>query len=89
MLPKNHKEIRIFYLGTYNNEIKVMLARYKFEFWVLPGDDIYPIGTFHRELRDCGTIYFQGDRELVYYIMAGLRDAFLEDGLIALLFRII
>jgi len=80
LLPINDNRIRIFYLGISSNNIESIMKSYPFEFCLLPNDDIYPIGISHNYLKDWGTIYFQGDRENVYYIMVGLKNAFLEDG---------
>lgn len=80
VLPIDVNRIRIFYLGTSDNDIEAIMKSYPFEFWLLPDEDIYPIGISNADLSDCATIYFQGDKENVYYIMAQLRDVFLEDG---------
>ena len=79
-LPKNKNGIRIFYLGISYSDIESIMACYQFEFWLLPNNDIYPIGISNADLNHCGIIYFQGDKEIIYYIMAKLRDVFLEDG---------
>lgn len=80
LLPKKEDRIRIVYLGTIDKEIKEIITSYKFDFWFIPNDEIYPIDVPNTVLNNFATIYFQGNKEVVYYIMAGLRDAFLEDG---------
>lgn len=56
------------------------MLTYGYEFWIQPNDDIYPIGISKGDLCDWGTIYFRGNDNDVFYIMAGLKDAFLADG---------
>lgn len=80
ILPANTDRIRIFYLGIINNDIEAIISCYSFEFWVLPENEIYPINVSNFDLSDCGIIYFQGNKDAVYYIMARLRDILLEDG---------
>ncbi len=72
--------IRVFYLGIIEGDIESIMACYPFEFWLLPVDDTYPISISDIDLSHCSTIYFQGNKEIAYYIMAQLRDIFLEDG---------
>ncbi|HSH35208.1 hypothetical protein, partial [Schnuerera sp.] len=79
LLPKKEDRIRILYLGTIDKEIKEIITSYKFDFWFIPNDEIYPIDVPNTVLNDFATIYFQGNKEVVYYIMTGLRDAFLKD----------
>lgn len=79
-LPVNHSKVRIVYLGIIDSNIKSIMAHYPLEFWLLPIDEIYPISISDTDLSNCATIYFQGNKELVYYIMAHLKDVFLEDG---------
>lgn len=80
VLPIDVNRIRIFYLDTSDNDIESIMKSYPFEFWLLPDEDIYPIDISNADLSDCATIYFRGNKEEVYYILAKLRDAFLEDG---------
>lgn len=79
-LPVNDNRIRIFYLGISDSDIESIIKCYPFEFWLLPSKEIYPICVSSTDLNDCATIYFQGNKEVVYYIMAQLRDVFLKDG---------
>lgn len=79
-LPVNDSRVRIFYLGIIDSDIEMIMSCYPFEFWVLPFNEIYPVYASNPNLNDCATIYFQGNKENVYYIMAKLRDVFLKDG---------
>lgn len=72
--------VRMFYLGDINSEIKTIAGSYSSEFWIIPEEDTYPIFTPNDEFTDCATIYFQGKKESVYYIMTRLNDIFLKDG---------
>lgn len=80
VLPEEDNRIRIFYLGISHSDIESIMACYPWEFWLLPDNEVYPICASNADLNDCATIYFEGSKESVYYIMAKLRDIFLEDG---------
>lgn len=79
-LSVNDKRTRVFYLGIKDSYIESIMSCHPFEFWVLPDNEVYPISASNANLNDCAIIYFQGKKEVIFYIMAQLRDAFLKNG---------
>lgn len=79
-IPVNDTRNRIFYLGIRDREIESIMSCYPFEFWMSPANEVYPICASKYDLSNCATIYFEGNKEVVYYIMTQLRDIFLKDG---------